>query len=186
MPKIYSIVLSFLLTLFSLSSCTALKKRAIKSYLKKTEEDLKAVPFQLKAPLYPYLKQKHDVLDAFWLHKEKGSSISYFSSCSPILRSLKAFQTSSYPSDLKYKVLKRLKKKDSFYSVLGIQQRDSEGDSGSQGNDTQQEFQTYIAVYTLKKKDCLFNINLLAPSKKIFQEEEAVFQDFIQGFNSLR
>ena len=70
--------------------------------------------------------------------------------------------------------------------MLGIQQRDSEGDSGSQGNDTQQEFQTYIAVYTLKKKDCLFNINLLAPSKKIFQEEDAVFQDFIQGFNSLR
>ena len=203
-----------------LSSCSGLKKQMLQSYFKKSE-DLKAVSLNFKEPPAPYIKKQHDTLDGFWLNKEKASSISYFSSCSQVPRNLKAFQTSSYPSDLNYKVLKRVKKPDSFYSVLRIQK-----DSGLEGTrnkmrnksrklgnskaknslsleSSQQKdntklrdslerldkskagHQSYIAVYSTKKKDCFFNLNLVAPSQKVFQEEEESFQSFIQNFKPL-
>lgn len=157
-----------------LSSCAVFKKQIFKSYFKKTE-DSKAVQLNFKEPPFPYTKQKHNILDDFWLNKKKGSSISYFSSCSQVPRSLKTFQTSSYPGNLNYKILKRIKTAVSFYSLLLI-----ENQSLKESNS-----QTHIAVYTLKNKNCFFNINLVAPSQKVFEEESKLFQNFIQNFKPL-
>ena len=135
---------------------------------------MKAVKLNFKEPPPPYIKKDHEILDAVWFHKEKASSISYFSSCSQIPRNLKAFQISSYPSDLNYKVVKRVQKKNSLYSVLEIEKKKPSTES-----------ETYIAVYTTKEKDCFFNLNLVAPSQRIFEEEMVLFKNFIQNFKSL-
>jgi len=176
--KTYSAVVFSLLLL---SSCSTFKKQMIASYLKKTE-DSKAFNLNFKEPPFPYVQQKHQVLDAFWLNKKKGSSLSYFSSCSHIPRSLKAFQSSSYPSDLDYSLLKRVKKPDSIYSVLSLKPAKND-------EDNQQpkalSFQTHIAVHTFKKQNCFFNINLVAPSQKLFEEELPLFQNFIKNFKLL-
>ena len=162
---------------FILSSCTGLKKKALAFYVNKNKDGVvRSDQLIWKDVPKPYVKKQHDVLDGFWLNEEKGSSISYFSSCSDIPRSLKAFQISSYPSDLKYKILKRIKDKDFLYSLLGVQV-----DSHRQ----QKTFQTYIAIHSLRKKNCFFNLNLVAPSLKVFQEEEETFQQFIQHFKPL-
>ena len=176
MSKFSTIFLLIALSL-SLSSCTGLKKKALNFYVnKKKDVGIRSDQLTWKEAPKPYVKKQHDTLDGFWLNEEKGSSISYFSSCSDIPRSLKAFQISSYPSDLKYKILNRMKDKDFFYSLLGVQV-----DSHSQ----QKTFQTYIAIYSLRKKTCFFNLNLVAPSLKVFQEEEENFKQFIQHFKPL-
>lgn len=178
-----------------LSACAVFKRQLIDSYLNKTE-DLPALQVNFKEPPPPYVKTGHKVLDGLWQNREKSSSISYFSSCSQVPRSLQAFQASSYPSDLNYKVLRRVKKKDFFYSELIIlkrepakQEKNSKDKAGgsrvgrSGGKKTQP--QTFIAVYTMREKDCLFNLNFVAPSQKIFKEDSALFQNFIQNFKSL-
>ena len=118
-----------------------------------------------------YQKKTHKTLDAVWIDEQKGSSISYFSSCSKVPKSLVVFQASSYPRRLNYKVIQRIKQPDSLYSVLEI--------SHSKDN------KSYAAVHTMSQADCFFNLNLTAPSKKLFDQEESVFKNFIQNFNLL-
>ena len=136
-------------------------------YLKKTE-DTKALNLNIKPPPLPYTKKNHKTLDGFWLNKQKGSSLSYFSSCSQVPRSLKAFQSSSYPSDLNYTILKRVETSKSIESLLEIPST-----------------KTHIAIHTVKNKSCFFNINLVAPSQKVLEEEMPLFQNFITNFKAL-
>ena len=122
-----------------------------------------------KAPPPSYQKKAHKTLDAVWTDEQKGSSISYFSSCSKVSQSLEVFQVSSYPRRLNYKMIQRVKKPDSLYSVLEI----------SHSKDDK----SYVAVYTMSQMDCFFNLNLTVPSKELFNQEEPVFKKFIQKFN---
>lgn len=150
--------------IFSMLGCSSLKKQWIRSSLK-VVSDSKSEEVSFKEPPAPYKRQAHKTLDALWLNKASRASISYFSSCSKSPKSLKAFQASSYPAQSSYKVLKSHKKSGRFYSLLELP---LDG--------------TYIAIYTLKKKNCYFNLNFIAPSLTIFKQEQAVFQDFAESF----
>ena len=114
-----------------------------------------------------YKKQQHPVLDSLWWNESLQSSISYFSTCSKVSRSLESFQASSYPS--KYKRISVSKTDNSLYSLLEISQSDSE--------------KIYMSIYTIKKKDCYFNINLVAGSIDSFNKQEPLFKKFIKSFN---
>ncbi|MBC6415140.1 MAG: hypothetical protein GDA46_01955 [Bdellovibrionales bacterium] len=125
---------------------------------------------KVKAPP-SYKKGLHKTLDAIWINTQKNSSISYFSSCSDISKDLENFQISSYPQKLNFKVIQKDKTPEFLYSVLELTPLDNP--------------KVYISVYTLRKANCLFNFNLKAPSKQVFDEEEPLFKKMIQDFNLL-
>lgn len=155
------------LVLFSIS-CSSLKKRAFGFYLKKFH-DKQAKNMALSPPPLPYERQDHPVLDAMWWNPRSESSISYFSSCSKIQKTLEEFQKSAFPQNSRYKILKTVLSKDGLYSILEIRQSAQK---------------TYTGVHTVKKGSCWFNINLVAPSRSSFEGEERVFKKFIRDFYS--
>ena len=146
------------------TGCSVLKKQAIDMYLS-SAKDQKAELFTFKAPPFPYQKKKHPTLDALWSHKDLQVSISYFSSCSKLNQSLKAFQSSAYPQKLSYQVLESSLSSTGLYSVLKIPDPES-----------------YIAIHSKKKGDCYVNLNFVAPSKSSFDSELKNFQQFIKHF----
>ena len=145
--------------------CSSIKKRAVGIYLKNFR-DKKAENIEFLPPPAPYEKQTHSVLDALWWNSHSQSSISYFSSCSKVKKTLEIFQKDSFPQDSQYKILKQSQSKESLYSVLEV-------------SESQQK--TYIGIYTIKKRECYFNINLVAASLSSFEKEESVFKTFIKG-----
>lgn len=164
MVRIFLFFLS--LVLFPLS-CSSIKKKAFNLYLKAVQDE-KAEGVRTLAPAYPYEKQHHPVLDALWWNPTSRNSISYFSSCSKTQRSLKDFQRNSFPENVPYKLLKTLKSKEALYSILEI---------------SHPHQKTYSGIYTLKKGDCYFNINFVAPSQTSFDAEESLFKTFIKNFH---
>ena len=147
-------------------SCSSIKKKALNFYLK-SFQDQKADEIKYLPPPYSYKKQKHPVLDALWWDPKSKSSISYFSSCSTIHKTLEDFQKSSFPEAGEYKLLESFKTKKNLYSILEI-------------FGTNQK--TYSGVYTVKKGKCYFNINFVAGSKANFEAGEPVFKAFIKSF----
>ena len=146
------------------TGCSVLKKQALDMYLS-SAKDQKAELFQFKAPPPAYEKKKHPTLDALWSHKDLQVSISYFSSCSKLNQSLKAFQSSAYPQKLKYQLTKSLPQWDGLYSVLKIPDPES-----------------YIAIHSQKKGDCYVNLNFVASSQEEFDSELKNFHQFIKHF----
>ena len=142
------------------TACSSLKKHAVGVYLSSTK-DKKAERIFFKAPPSIYEKKNHKTLDALWTHSKLKSSISYFSSCSKLNQSLKAFQSSAYPSN--YQLIESSKKQGGLYSILKMSD-------------------SYIAIYTKKREDCYVNLNFVAPSKNSFDSELQTFHAFIQRF----
>ena len=159
MAKIFWLGLALFLT-----NCLAIKKRAytirLKSLMDKRAEGVKFSP-----PPHPYTKQSHPVLDALWRNEQKASSISYFSNCSKIQKTLKDFQRDSFPP--KYKIIKETQLKEALYSILEIS--------------PPHQTKSHIGIYTMKKKSCWFNFHLMAGSYESFKKEEPVFKTFLQG-----
>lgn len=145
-----------------LTACSVLKKQAIDIYLS-SAKDQKAELSSFKAPPPIYEKKSHQTLDALWSHKTLQVSISYFSSCSKLNQSLKAFQSSAYPQNLSYQLIQSDNQWGGLYSVLKFSDSDS-----------------YIAIHTKKKGDCYVNLNFVAPSKSSFDSELKNFHQFIQ------
>ena len=150
--------------LFS-TGCSSIKKRSLNIYLR-TFQDKKAEGLIFSPPPSPYEKQNHPVLDALWWNPQTESSISYFSSCSKIQKTLEEFQKDSFPQDTQYKLLQKLQLQGELYSILEI------------SNSRQK---TYIGIYTIKKGQCYFNINLVASSYSSFKKEEPLFKTFTKG-----
>ena len=153
------------LALFSIS-CSSVKKRAFDFYLRGFQ-DQKAEGVEFFPPPLPYKKQAHPTLDALWWNPQSGSSISYFSNCSKVQKTLEKFQNDSFPQNSQYKILKKNRTKNSLYSILEI---------------LESPHKTYIGVYTIKKGQCYFNINLVTSSHPSFEKEESLFKTFIKGF----
>ncbi len=147
-------------------SCASIKKKALSAYLK-SFQDKKAEGVKWASPPSPYKLQPHSTLDALWRNSKTGSSISYFSNCSKTPKALEAFQKDSFPQDLKYKLLKQTKTQGGLYSILEISEYPQK---------------VYSGVFTVKKGDCHFNINLVAGSHPSFKREEPVFKAFIRSF----
>ena len=147
-------------------SCSSDKKRALGFYLR-SFQDKKAEGVRVLPPPPPYEKQTHPILDALWWNPQSGSSISYFSSCSKIQKTLEKFQNDSFPQNSQNKILKKNKTKNSLYSILEI---------------LEAHHKIYIGVYTIKKGQCYFNINLVTSSHPSFEKEEPSFKNFIKGF----
>lgn len=167
MVKISWLGLTFIgLALFS-TGCSSLKKRALGLYLKNFK-DKKAETAQFSPPPPPYKEQKHPVLDALWWNPQSASSISYFSSCSKLQKTLQEFQKDSFPQNGQYKLLKNTRLKKGLYSILEIINSDQK---------------TYSGIYTIKKGQCLFNINLVTGSYAVFSKEEPVFKAFVRSFH---
>ena len=152
-------------TLFS-TGCSSIKKRAFSVYLK-SFQDKKANKVKFFPPPSPYEKQSHPVLDALWWNPQSRSSISYFSSCSKVKKTLEVFQKAVFPQNSQYKLLKKLQSKGGLYSVLEMRHAKQK---------------TYSGIYTIKKGQCYFNINMVADSYPSFEKEEPVFKTFIKGF----
>ena len=155
-----------ILCVFTGSGCSSLKKQAVSNYLGQFQDKKASGVYFEKLP-QGYQRQAHSALDELWWNESLNSSISYFSSCSKWPKNLEDFQTSTYP--LKYKRIQFSKKADRLYSVLEVSQ--------SQNN------KTYMAIYTLQKKNCYFNINLVVHSLSSFKSEEPLFKKFIKSFN---
>ena len=164
MVKIFR--LSLVLWVFTVSGCSYLKKRALNVYLNKYK-DKQAEQVHFEQLPTAYHQQAHPTLDALWWNDGLKTSISYFSSCSKLPKNLESFQTSTYPPT--YMRIQFSKMADSLYSVLEVSQ--------SQNN------KTYMAIYTTQKKNCYFNINLVAGSLSAFKKEEPLFKKFIESFN---
>ena len=158
--------LSLIFLSFTVSSCSFLKKKALSNYIDQFQ-DKKAEPVYFEKLPNSYKKQEHPILDFLWWNEKLNTSISYFSSCSKIKKSLDDFQKASYP--LQSKRIKSSKTADSLYSILEVSQ------SGSS--------KTYMGVYSTQKKNCYFNINLVAGSLVDFKKEEPLFKKFINSFN---
>lgn len=153
------------LTLFL--GCSSLKKRVVGAYLKGFQ-DTKARAVMVSPPPSPYERQDHLVLDTLWWNPKAGSSISYFSSCSKIQKSLKEFQKNSFPQNSKYKILKIVTSEAGLYSILELSSSNRE--------------KAYTGIHTMKKGSCWFNINLVTSSKASFKAEEPIFKQFIKEF----
>lgn len=166
MPTPVLLQLAICVLVSFLISCSSIKKKAVDIYLEGLK-DKKAEKAHYLAPPSPYQKQKHPDLDAFWWNPETKSSISYFSSCSKIQKTLKKFQEEALPP--KVILLKSVKEKNSLYTLLEIPHL---------------EKKTYSAVYTLKAENCYFNINLVTASHASFQKEEPVLKTFINNFKA--
>ena len=156
--------LAVLLLASSFISCSSIKKKALASYLK-AFKDKKAEGVFYVEPQSPYQKQTQAALDTFWWNPKTKSSISYFSSCSQIQRTLKKFQEEALP--LNAIILTSSKTKDGLYTTLEIPHFDQK---------------TYSGVHTLKKGNCYFNINLVSSSLAFFKKEEPIFKSFIKSF----
>ena len=146
-----------------LTGCSVLKKQAIDMYLSSAKDQKAELNFKALPPIYE--KKKHQTLDALWSHKNLKVSISYFSSCSKLNQSLKAFQSSAYPENLNYQIIESSNRWGGLYSVLKIL------DSNN-----------YIAIHTQKKGDCYVNLNFVSPSKSSFDSQLKSFHHFIQQF----
>ena len=151
---------------FTVSGCSYLKKKALDTYLSQFQ-DKKAEQVQFEELPPDYSQQAHPTLDALWWNDSLKTSISYFSSCSKALKNLEGFQTSSYP--LRYKRIHFFRTDNSLYSVLEVPQARNQ--------------KTYMAIYTIQKKHCYFNINLVAGSLFSFEKAEPLFKKFIKSFN---
>ena len=162
MAKISWPVLIFLCWASSFIACSSIKKKAVQFYLSGLR-DQKAEKAIFLSPPSPYKKQSHPVLDALWWNPQAASSISYFSSCSKVQKSLEEFQKNAIPQRLK--LIQKTTSQKNVYSVLLDPQK-----------------KTYSGVWTTKKGDCLFNINLVSPSRASFKKEELVFKALIKGF----
>ena len=158
--------LNLVLLAFTVLGCSYLKKKALSAYLDKYK-DKKAMQVYFEKLPSAYHRQDHPALDALWWNDNLKTSISYFSSCSKLLKNLESFQVSTYPPT--YKRTQFSKEADSLYSVLELSQS--------------QKSKTYMAIYTTQKKNCYFNINLVAGSLSAFQKEEPLFKKFINSFN---
>ena len=151
---------------FTVLSCSYLKKKTLKAYLSRFQ-DKKAERVYLKQLPSSYQKQAHPHLDALWWNEDLKSSISYFSSCSKRPKNLQEFQISTYPPQ--YKRIQFSKKSGALYSVLEVPQLNNK--------------KTYMAVYTVQKKNCYFNLNLVAGSLSFFKSEEPLFKEFIKSLS---
>ncbi len=151
-----------------LPACSSIKKKALSFYLGRFQ-DQKAEEIHFIPPSAPYKKQSHPVLDGFYWNALTKSSISYFSNCSKVQKTLEEFQKDSFPQTTPYKLLKQLKDKNGLYSILQI------------SNSSQA---VYSGVWTIRQKKCLFNINLVAGSLISFEKEEPVFKKFVKSFRS--
>ena len=156
----------WLCLVFTVLSCSYLKKKTLNAYLNQFQ-DKKAEQVYFKKLPPSYQKQAHPDLDALWWNEELKSSISYFSSCSTLPKSLEEFQSSTYPP--KHKRIQFSKEFGALYSVL-------EASHSNRGK-------TYMAVYTVQKKNCYFNINLVAGSLSSFKAEEPLFKEFIKSLS---
>ena len=154
-------ILSLLLSLFVVTSCATIKKMVFKSRLEAVKEK-PAEDVSFKPPQNYELKE-HEELDALFWNEDQKSSISYFSNCSKVEKSLEEFQKSSFPENAKIRNQK--KEKNQIYTIL------------------ENKDQTYIAISSFKKKDCLFNLNLVTPDRETLIKEEATFKAFIKSFN---
>ena len=146
--------------------CSYLKKRAFNTYLKQFQ-DKKADSVHFNKLPSSYKRQNHPALDALWWNDSLKTSISYFSSCSDLPKSLETFQTSTYPP--KYNRIQFSKTKDSLYSILELSQA--------------QKDKVYMAIYTTQRKQCYFNVNLVANTFSSFKKEEPLFKKFIKSLN---
>jgi len=150
--------------------CSSIKKQALGQYFKTLKDKkLELISF---SPPAPYKKQRHSVLDGLWWNSQSKSSISYFSSCSQVRRTLWEFQKSSFPENKQYKILTKKHFKNGLYSVLEMSYSP--------------EKKTYTGVYTTRKDLCWLNINLVASSYSSFKKEEEVFKKFIRGFHEAK
>lgn len=160
--------LAFTGLVFLLIGCSSLKKKALDIYLKNIQDE-RAEGLVFEPPPQPYVKQNHAVLDALWWNSQSGSSISYFSSCSRLKRTLKKFQADSFPRDSKYRIIEQSQSLGSLYSVLEIFENSKK---------------IYSGIYTIQKGKCLFNINLVSSSFSSFKKEKIVFRKFIKSFKN--
>ena len=167
MIKIFWLSLVFAGGALFATSCSSIKKRAFSVYLR-SFQDKKANKIRFLPPPSPYERQSHPALDALWWNPQSGSSISYFSSCSKVQKTLEEFQKTAFPQSSQYKLLKKLQSKKSLYSVLEMPHAHQK---------------TYSGIYTIKKGQCYFNINLVADSYPSFEKEEPVFKTFIKSFH---
>ncbi|MDE0091657.1 MAG: hypothetical protein OXN83_00025, partial [Oligoflexia bacterium] len=126
---------------FAITGCFYLKKRALNAYLGQFQ-DKKAEQVDFEALPSAYHQRAHSTLDVLWWNDDLGTSISYFSSCSDVPKNLESFQASTYP--LKFKRTQFIQTTESLYSVLEVPH--------SQNN------KTYMAIYTIQRKNCYFNI----------------------------
>ena len=168
MSKPFIFRLAVFLLLAFLTNCSSVKKKALGIHLENLK-DKKAEKVHYLEPVAPYQKQEHPVLDAFWWNSEKNSSISYFSNCSKIQKTLKQFQKESFPSNAI--ILESSKTKNSLYTLLEIPHLNKK---------------TYSGVHTLKKRNCYFNINLVTSSPTSFKTEELIFKIFIKNFKVIK
>ena len=164
MLKIFRLSLVFFI--ITALGCSYLKKKAFNNYLVQFQDKKVEGVYFDKLP-EAYKRQNHSTLDVLWWNNNLKTSISYFSSCSKVKKSLESFQTASYP--LHSKRIKFSKTADSLYTVLEASQKKNN--------------KTYMAVYTTQKKNCYFNINLVAGSLSSFKKEEPLFKQFINSFN---
>ena len=159
--------LAFVAIALFCAGCDSVKKRAVYFYLGKLQ-DQKARDIKIIPPPPPYKRQSHPLLDALWWNPQSKSSVSYFSNCSKIQKSLEEFQKSAFPPS--YKLLRKLKFKKGLYSVLEISPAVSNQKS-------------YSGIWTIKQGSCYFNVNLVAYSEASWAKEESVLKNFIQGFH---